>query len=520
MKPYSRQYYLQKLRKLLSRADDEMFVKMIWAADALQNGRSHLAADFLQFPSQAATTDYTSPFKVHEWELETLMNELFITDNRRVGRRKTRTLDTTNFNTLLTLARTLRQLENAESGIYLHKIDIHKELHRLAQRQFPWQRKYASQFKLFRSVYVFGSSLCSEYFQESFQITVQQLLLLGAALEAKFQRSAIVSRPRHIPELHLDAVTTEAGLKLISASVSEVRHQALDQRNKVTKSIKGWQPISYMPSVLRVFPIISFGPDSGRLLCPLHKLIITRVTSGLYQDIVKGGPRVINEIGIQFEQYSLSLMRSLLPALSVRGAYRYGTKKRSYDSPDILVGRRDQLLLAVECKASKLTFGAQFSGNPIEEQGVKYDEIANGVHQIWRYFSHLRRGIATGELHGDACGMVLTLDPWLTMSRTLQQEVYKRAKDLSTRDFEISEEDQRPVLFCPIQDLEVILPQVNDIDFLTLLKAATEDRFSGWMLPKVIEQMSLQRDVAKEFPFQMEDVLPWWNAATTTAPNE
>ena len=78
----------------------------------------------------------------------------------------------------------------------------------------------------------------------------------------------------------------------------------------------------------------------------------------------------------------------------------------------------------MECKATKLTFPAQFADDPIAEAKIGYDEIAKGVFQLWRYFSHARRGIvSTDAVRADAYGMVLTLDTWLVMSRELQEQV-------------------------------------------------------------------------------------------------
>src|ERR1700752_2676010 len=67
-----------KLRKLLGRAEDEAFFQLVWVVDALQSNRVSVAGRYVQFPALAATSEITSPFAVHAWELETLVNRLLI----------------------------------------------------------------------------------------------------------------------------------------------------------------------------------------------------------------------------------------------------------------------------------------------------------------------------------------------------------------------------------------------------------------------------------------------------------
>src|SRR5437870_13258185 len=63
----------KKLIKLLGRADDEAFLQMIWAVDALQSDRVPVAGRYIQFPASAATSDIAAPNAIHSWELETLV---------------------------------------------------------------------------------------------------------------------------------------------------------------------------------------------------------------------------------------------------------------------------------------------------------------------------------------------------------------------------------------------------------------------------------------------------------------
>ena len=72
-------YHLKQLRKLFPRAGDQQFLQMVWAIDALRSGRPEAAARLLTFPRQAADQSAGSDFAVYQWELETLLIQLFLT---------------------------------------------------------------------------------------------------------------------------------------------------------------------------------------------------------------------------------------------------------------------------------------------------------------------------------------------------------------------------------------------------------------------------------------------------------
>jgi hypothetical protein len=44
-------YHLGQLREMFARADDHAFLQMIWAVDALQDGRSDVVAGLLTYPN-------------------------------------------------------------------------------------------------------------------------------------------------------------------------------------------------------------------------------------------------------------------------------------------------------------------------------------------------------------------------------------------------------------------------------------------------------------------------------------
>jgi hypothetical protein len=165
----------------------------------------------------------------------------------------------------------------------------------------------------------------------------------------------------------------------------------------------------------------------------------------------------------------------------VRRAYRYEPKKgSSIDTPDILVADSDRLALAIECKATKLNYLAQFAEDPFEAEKKQYLQLANGALQLWRLFSHARRGLLTEKVDADTAAMVVTLDSFYTINFQLKEKIISEANALADKEEDIIADDRRTIIFCPIEQLEPIVSRTNEDGFLALLKTSREQKYAGW----------------------------------------
>jgi hypothetical protein len=168
---------------------------MVWAVDAVQSDRSDVAARYLHFPVEAATSDIDAKLALRKWELETLIGQLLVTPERQW--RKDGPNYVTNYSLFLTGAaavKHLRQLENSESGIDLRRSSVWMELQRIGHRQFPWQREAADRQRLYRYVYIYGQGECADYFARTYRVTVNQFSLIGFALYSMFQEQPSIQR--------------------------------------------------------------------------------------------------------------------------------------------------------------------------------------------------------------------------------------------------------------------------------------------------------------------------------------
>lgn len=100
----------KKLHELLARADYVEFLRLIWAVNALQNGKAVAASRLIEFPPEAANTDISSGHAIHEWELETIGNELLITAKQPLRPGLSRITDCRKFGTMAAAVNLLRGL--------------------------------------------------------------------------------------------------------------------------------------------------------------------------------------------------------------------------------------------------------------------------------------------------------------------------------------------------------------------------------------------------------------------------
>lgn len=506
---YQRKYRKKRaaLDHMLAQCDDVAFLQLAWAVNTLQSDKDIDVRPYLRFPPEAATTSVRDQYSIHKWDIETLITLLFSTSNamRRRGDAVQYRYD--EFATLSRAVNFLRDAENCESGFILNGSNILMEMHRIGHRQFGWQRGIATTERLYRFAYVYTQGGCADYFEEINDLSIHEFLKVGFLLYAQLHHFPW-SSPAAVKELGVDMPLIEKCLPLFSRSLTEIRKEALalieDAKNR------GHTRIAYLPSPLRQFPIVT-DPASKKYIAPLPQLVMFRMTAGLYYDIRGGPASLITEANRRFEQYAQLVLESFFPRFIVLPSQRYGPKKARADSPDILIKDGASITAVVECKASKLTYEAQFSENPMEDAHQGYGQLVKGITQIWKFFSHARRGIFSEIPVADgAFGIVLTMDSWMQASKELQQGALDMARDALQETPDVTEADMRPIVFCSMQELSDIMFVSNEDQFLTTLKNASLEKYAGWPLMQVRRETDGEL-LSREFPLDIGELLPWWD---------
>ncbi|TXJ08763.1 MAG: hypothetical protein E6Q28_16560 [Afipia sp.] len=488
----------RQLKKFLSETDNEELFIHVWALDAVQSGRASVGRSLLICPDQAETRSLSSNFFVHKWEIETLLNEALATDKvKNPYGLSTYRLNLRTFEATVTLINALKKLENVDDGIAGKRTNIIELLPRLAHRQFEWQRGFFSKEQIYRSMFIYGDRLSGEYFQQAYGLSLKDFFYCGFALLA-----ILKEHPGFVPTLDLADIGVSEEMKNAVFARLSTSHHEIARAAKKMRAIDFH--VAYKKSVLRQTPLVRFDESSGAIRCPLVSLLEWRITSGLYYDLVGGGSAIWNEIGDRFHLYAHKFLKEMLRDVSVDADYEY--RKGRYQTPDILVSRNRKIVVAIECKAKKMTFEARFSEAPIADARIGYDEIAKGVFQIWRFFFHCRTGVIQQSVDDLSVGVVLTLDPWLEVANSSRNEVLKKAKEIAAkREPDMVLDDFRPIVFCSIDDFEYTIGRINcTASVLDVLRKASEDRFAGYHLASILRDFFPSAKSKRRYPFRQD----------------
>lgn len=495
--------------KWLERADDADCLTMIWAVRTLQSGKANVAQRYIAFPKEAAMDGILGDHAVYPWELETFVTSLLTTEKDKPRQGRHHRSDCTTFASISFLTNLLRDLENAEYVLMSKPDDIWEELYRIGQRQFSWQRGPNSE-QLYRFAYVYGQGACGDFFEQANGLSVSDFLCLSLALLGVFLGKPWTELPDPVV-FGLPKAKMERTLELHGIQLAEAKERAsqlnLDATRRLGRSLR----TAYMPSILRQKPIVRIDGTLPTYIAPLPPLIMSRATAGLYYDIKQGPNQLLTEANARFEDYIRTLLMAYVPELEALKEGGYGPKGRQIDPPDCLVKDGGQVVLAIECKTTKLTFEAQYAENPIAAAQQGFEQIAKGVFQLWRFFSHARRKVYGAQpVSPDAIALVLTMDGWMQMAAGLRNAALKRAEEMAVKDADITKADMRRVVFASMQELNGTLAQTERSEFLAVLTYATTDKYEGYGLPEVARDCGV-RLVRKRYPLDVSALLPWWN---------
>jgi hypothetical protein len=488
----------------LSLADDASFLRLLWALNALQTDRVDEASRFLNgFPPNAATAGIVGPIAIHPWELETLANELLTTPKNS----HYRTVDCSSWNTASDLINQLRTLEKAEYRARREQVSLLVELGRIGARQFPWQRGHYGIPQLYRNAFVYGQGECDAYLNDSLGVSAFDITLVGFSLLSVFYPEPAIRPAADLELLHqlgIDRHSLSVVLTRIGCPLADLRRRAALERNYDS-------PTAYKRSILRQYPCVLVGPRNRTMIAPLPDLIMDRVTNGLFYDVIGGGGPVRDEFGRRFESYCLALLRELLVGTSFAPESNYRTGLGPIATPDIMMfSQAGEVQLAIECKASRMSIKARFGEMPEEDRG--YEEIAKGVMQLWRFFTHCRGQIASHNLATDAQGIILTMDEWFAGRSTVIPQIMQRAHQLADASaHSIPQADRVPVAFCTILELEQVLQTATVKSLLETVRVGSGHQ-AGWMFSILHQEVNAEKTEPKPYPFweALGELLPWW----------
>lgn len=499
----SKSYFKNKLKKCLKRTRLRDLLIQVWSVENLRRGTPEVASRFLRFPRDAVSANPGTPYFIAPWTLETLINEALV--NQSASPNTRRYLDTSRWESFARLYNLVNDIENSESLDDIPDSGIVDAVPRIGWRQFGWQTGYQSSQRYFRAWWLYNFSEASEFFQESYGITVERFGFVGFAVASQLISHPAVKIDAKLHEIGIKEEERDAFFKLVSLGETEAKKEARAQR-------RGRGQIAYKPSLLRAWPMIEVG---GEAFCPLPELLHLRVSDGIFYNLV-GSDDLRRIIAERFEAYVAEVTQHYMPGFRILKETQYGPRSRSRATPDLrITTNKNEICAIIECKARRIPFKVMSSPDPYIEHEDIYTELVKGVIQVWRYVSDLRTGSADDDwpFNEGVVGVVLMLEPWLQMHAGTIRKILDAAAVDRGKYPDIAEEDQIPIAFVAVDDWEYSIRQTDADGFIRALSLhATADK-AGYLLDSSVQEIKAEHGPSVgdyDYRAGIARVTDWW----------
>jgi hypothetical protein len=476
----------------------------------MQDDKPAAAHFFKYLPKEAITSDPSSTYFIHKWRLESLLTAYFgsspakATTNGRV-----RILQANHWEAVVTLVNLLHRIEDAESVAVLNDRDIMLEVYRIALRQFPWQRGFATKQMLYRAMRLYRTPETMKRFQNDTGIAFDDFIKLGYLYFAALKIASYAPEDFSFEVFGIDSATRDRFLDHISDTPLSFAQHAKPFHDPKYR-------IAHRPSRLRTHPVVRLVKDDREVfVAPLVDLVFLRVTQGLFFDFRQRENDNLKEvIADRFVAYCAEIFEKQNCAFRVLQEQEYKKGKNRFKSPDLFLTCDGLVSAAIECKARRMSYQAQFGDEPLEEPKSGFAEIAKGMVQLWRYLADANDGFLPENIkpNSETRLILLTYDSWMEASFGIEEKITAMANELADQK-SIPICFRRPIIFMTVLDLEHIVARGDQHMILSVLDGQLTEKYKGWPVSGIFDK--LHGELQGRDLFSQEDMLkvaPWFSS--------
>ena len=168
----------------------------------------------------------------------------------------------------------------------------------------------------------------------------------------------------------------------------------------------GLEIYDYNPLVAR--PVVRL--SGGQYVLPIPRLLIERVTSGVFYDLAAThGNEFLTYLGHSYQRY-VGMLFEGIEDIQVLPEMEYGSKKQRRLSPDWVIVHRDDAIV-VECKTKRLRLGSRLPHMKDELRADLEKGVATAVTQLSTAVADIRNGAVYPQISSARLfPLVVTLD--------------------------------------------------------------------------------------------------------------
>lgn len=407
---------------------------------------------------------------VFPWDLEILAREIVL----NAGENGTRSLG--HWPDMAKAINTIRDLENETYRQYGAADTVLRELHRIAHRQFPWQRP-PNLGTFLRNWKIWSAPALAAIVERETGLTVRQHTELCLAVAGNFTKTIGMVTTSDYGILGVGRDASTAFFDRISTSLRELRDRTLEQQNYDGE----W---AYTFNPLRDRPLIRF--EAGhpeRVMSPLPIFVQHRMSDGLYYDL-RGATGFSDAFGPAFQAYVGEVLVASLtgPDIKILPETEYWVGKKRKDGVDWIASDGTATLF-IECKTKRLRQSAKFSATS-EELDEELKLLASFIVQTYKNIGDATAGLTAWRHDGSPIHpLIVTLENWYIFTPDVAGPLERHVRaGLVAVGMEENLVDRMPYTVGSIEELETGLRIMHQTGIQRFMAEKTDPEHRTWAM--------------------------------------
>lgn len=335
---------------------------------------------------------------VFDHELEFLQKEIIL--NCDIAQTKYTLRHQLHFSKLMNYLRST--LNEDIDKLYTAQDNFLLEFNRIAHRQFKWQLGYGRE-SIFRYYQIYSDKALSEIIQKRFQLTPQQLFLIGFLL---FSWTGTNFRTALPFKSTAKAITNEMisiFINHFSMTIDEARWQLKENQQINENLFYSYNPLLAKPLLI----------EKSDFMCPIPIFMFWQITSGIYYSIVNE-KNFSEAFGNSFQNFIGEVLKKSCTSANIQIYPEEIFGKEEHRTTDWIIADNNSILF-IECKTKRMRLDSKSILGVT--QGLEKDlkKMAEFITQVYKTYIDYKNNLYPTlkfDSNKEFYPLVLTLEDW------------------------------------------------------------------------------------------------------------
>ena len=477
-------------RNLLRRYNLQAGLEGIWRCSShLDNGSPLPSSLANSLPLLRELRDLVYP-----WDMEIVAKEMIMHASVDNGH------ELKHWGDIASIVNHIRRLEDAAFQMSVTAgADVLFGVHRVLQRQFPWQEKGVA-MAIMRAYKVFGADVMDDLIQREMGMSAKQFFLLGIAVSGGLLKQAGLVTTNDYEFLGISRDASYAFFERVTGDLDVLRASIHSQQTYDHNWLYAWNP-------LEAKPLVRFDKNyPERVLCPIPRYLLRRTSSGIFYDIVKA-KGFDNPYGNSFEVYVGDVLRAVCGSerFSLRGETPYLDSQGTMHGVDWVLSDPSGHLF-IESKTKRLSLSARTHSDPA---ALDRDLLvmARAVTQHYKNIQAVLDGKANFQHDGRPIfPVILTFEDWLIFGPTVHEMLERHVRELLDEAGIPSQVlEEMPYTIMSANDLEIGGQVIAQVGIKSLMSKKIRKEYRQYVfLPFVMEHYPQEMKQVRRMLFRAE----------------